>query len=310
MEEISPNSITQATSAEYLRSIVPKDGQLRFWINQQETTGKPAASNAEIYEIRRLMAHLDSITGITLSEAPSHRSAQIIFTKREDLDQGASGRITYHETKPYINILWKNNHATSNIIPFVLRHEIGHLAGLKHPPAQTNSHPSKGIESAMSNDPKEARDWGFTEFDQKALHSLWGEDRIHLTGTKQNLKSTVFADKFVLTKSEAFQKRNADTITGFNGKNGDRLFFTHDAIGWSRSDAAYSFYIVDTKRSKKEILTAAKKQQHRYAFIYDSFSGRLYSDLNGSAYGLGGGEVLAIFRGNTWLREEHIRQLE
>jgi hypothetical protein len=306
MDEIPPSTITLATNAEYLRSIVPNDGRLRFWINQKETTGNPAASNTEINEIRRLMTHLDSITGITLSEASSHGSAQIIFTKREELDQGAAGRITYHKTHPYINILWKDNPGASNITNFVLRHEIGHLAALKHIPA----HASNGIESAMSNDPREARDWGFTEFDQKAMRSLWGEDEIRLTGTKQNLKSTVFADKFILTKSNGFKKKNADTITGFNGKNGDHLFFTHHALEWSESDAEYNFYTINNRRNQKKLLTAAERQLHPYALIYDRFSGKLFSDLNGSAYGLGGGGVVAIFQGNTWLKEEHISQLE
>ena len=305
---ITPESITNSNNADYLRGLVPADGILKFWINQQRSEGNDIqASITEADLIRGLMAHLDSISGMVFSEAHTREEAQIVFTKKKGLDGGASGKTSYQAITPKIEISWKDSPDVNAAKTFVLRHEIGHLAGLDHPWLDENGRPPQGIESAMSTNTMEANAWGFPEFDKQAIRSLWGEHEIKRSQGKQVLKGTAFADRFFLTNQREFRTRNPDHIIDFNGNNGDRVFFTDSAVGWKRH-GEYKFYTIRKKAASKDaVYKAAKRQQHPYAFVYNPHRGELYSDLNGASYGLGkGGGLIAIFPENTVLKSQHL----
>ncbi len=120
------------------------------------------------------------------------------------------------------------------------------------------------------------------------------------------LKGTKGADAFTFNSFEAFTKKSADKIIGFNASQGDTIVVSLDAFPALKGVADISFA---TTNSKKELKQFSKED---YDFVYFEKKGRLYFDGNGAENNWGNsseGGLLAILKGKPELTAEDITLL-
>ena len=178
----------------------------------------------------------------------------------------------------------------------------------------------------------EVMDW-YQDVDQRALKQIWGASTITPEPTpapvptptnkprpepepydgiiesvrgKGKLKGTSVADAFTFESFEAFTKKSADKIIGFNASQGDTIAVSTVAFPRLKDVSDISF--ASTKR-KKELKQLFKDD---YDFVYFEKKGRLFFDGNGSDKKWGNsdeGGLVAILKGNPVLTAEDITLL-
>ncbi|CRY93460.1 conserved hypothetical protein [Synechococcus sp. WH 8103] len=123
---------------------------------------------------------------------------------------------------------------------------------------------------------------------------------------KGKLKGTTGADAFTFDSFEAFTKKSADKIIGFNASQGDTIAVGPNAFP---SLQGVSDISVASTRSKKEFKQMSKED---YDFVYFEKKGRLYFDGNGAEKNWGNsseGGLVAILKGKPELTAEDITLL-
>ena len=120
------------------------------------------------------------------------------------------------------------------------------------------------------------------------------------------LKGTKVADAFTFNSFEAFTKKSADKIIGFNASQGDTIAVSSIAFPGLKGVSDISFA---STRSKKEFKQMSKED---YDFVYFAKKGRLYFDGNGAEKNWGNsdeGGLVAILKGKPELTVEDITLL-
>ncbi len=123
---------------------------------------------------------------------------------------------------------------------------------------------------------------------------------------KGKLKGTKVADAFTFDSFEAFTKKSADKIIGFNASQGDTIAVSPNAFPALEGVSAISFA---STRNKKEFKQLSKED---YDFVYFEKKGRLYFDGNGAEKNWGNsdeGGLVAILKGKPELTAEDITLL-
>lgn len=123
---------------------------------------------------------------------------------------------------------------------------------------------------------------------------------------KGKLKGTSIADAFTFNRFEAFTKKAADKIIGFDASEGDTIAVSAVAFPGLRGVSDISFA---STKSKKELKQLSKDD---YDFVYFEKKGRLYFDGNGSDKKWGNsdeGGLVAILKGQPELTVEDITLL-
>ena len=118
---------------------------------------------------------------------------------------------------------------------------------------------------------------------------------------KGKLKGTSVADAFTFDSFEAFTKKTADRIIGFNPRQGDTIAVSPTAFPSLNGDSRLK--LASTK-SKKELKQLSKQD---YDFVYFEKKGRLYFDGNGSDKNWGDaneGGLFAVLKGKPDLTVE------
>lgn len=206
-------------------------------------------------------------------------------------------------------------------------HELGHLLGLEHPwdmddgDWAVSSSEEKTVDTIMGYEDYDSSgnvmDW-FQDVDQRALRQIWDasiatpeltplpepepEDSIiESVRGKGKLKGTNVADAFIFASFEAFTKKAADKIIGFDASQGDTIAVSPYAFPALQGASAISF--VSTK-NKKDLKLLGMQD---YDFVYFEKKGKLYFDGNGSdkKWGDSGeGGLVAILKGKPELTQE------
>ena len=120
------------------------------------------------------------------------------------------------------------------------------------------------------------------------------------------LKGTKVADAFTFDSFEAFTKKSADKIIGFNASQGDTIAVSPNAFPALTGASAISFA---STRNKKEFKQLSKED---YDFVYFEKKGRLYFDGNGAEKNWGNsseGGLVAILKGKPELTAEDVTLL-
>ena len=123
---------------------------------------------------------------------------------------------------------------------------------------------------------------------------------------KGKLKGTKVADAFTFDSFEAFTKKSADKIIGFNASQGDTIAVSPNAFPALTGASAISFA---STRNKKEFKQLSKED---YDFVYFEKKGRLYFDGNGAEKNWGNsseGGLVAILKGKPELTAEDVTLL-
>lgn len=115
---------------------------------------------------------------------------------------------------------------------------------------------------------------------------------------KGKLKGTKVADAFTFDSFEAFTKKSADKIIGFNSSQGDTIAVSPDAFPGLKGASEIIFA---STKSKKELKQFSKEA---FDFVYFEKKGRLYFDGNGRGKNWGDsdeGGLVAILKGKPAL---------
>ena len=123
---------------------------------------------------------------------------------------------------------------------------------------------------------------------------------------KGKLKGTKVADAFTFDLFEAFTKKSADKIIGFNASQGDTIAVSPDAFPALQGVSHISFA---STRRKKELKQLSKLD---YDFVYFEKKGSLYFNGNMLEKNWGNsseGGLVAILKGNPVLTAEDITLL-
>ena len=203
-------------------------------------------------------------------------------------------------------------------------HELGHLLGLEHPwdkddgdwavdgPNDMTEYTIMGYESRDASG--KVMDW-FQDVDQRALRQIWDASTstpepeggiIESVRGKGKLKGTSVADAFTFDSLEAYTRKTADKIIGFDASEGDTIAVSAVAFPGLENVSDISF--ASTKRKKK----LKQLSKNDYDFVYFEKKGRLYFDGNGSDKNWGNsdeGGLVAILKGKPELTVEDITLL-
>ena len=123
---------------------------------------------------------------------------------------------------------------------------------------------------------------------------------------KGKLTGTKVADVFTFNSFEAFTKKAADMIIGFDASEGDTIGVSADAFPGLEDVSDINFA---STKSKKKLMKLSKDD---YDFVYFVKKGQLYFDGNGSDKKWGNrdeGGLVAILKGKPELTFEHITLL-
>ena len=198
------------------------------------------------------------------------------------------------------------------------------------PLAPVRHHYSEDIEfdSDLMGGDDTPQKWQISDLDLAILHDLghdvikWSSKRetgpgataepepydgiIESVRGKGKLKGTKVADAFTFDSFEAFTKKSADKIIGFNASHGDTIAVSPNAFPSLTGASAISFV---STRSKKEFKQMSKED---YDFVYFEKKGRLYFDGNDAEKNWGNsdeGGLVAILKGKPELTAEDITML-
>ena len=123
---------------------------------------------------------------------------------------------------------------------------------------------------------------------------------------KGKLKGTKVADAFTFDSFEAFTKKAADKIIGFNASQGDTIAVSYIAFPGLTGLSALSLAKTKSKKQLKQL------SMEDYNFVYFEKKGRLYFDGNGAEKNWGNsdeGGLVAILKGKPELTVEDITLL-
>jgi hypothetical protein len=132
------------------------------------------------------------------------------------------------------------------------------------------------------------------------------DDVIQSVRGKGKLKGTKVADAYTFDSFDAFTKKSADKIIGFNASQGDTIAVSPNAFPSLTGVSAISFA---STKSNKELKQLARDD---YDFVYFEKKGHLYFDGNGSDKKWGNideGGLAAILKGKPELTAEDITLL-
>jgi hypothetical protein len=303
-------------TADDIRSIVPADGYLKYYIGTAGTWRGGAMDSQETESIRSNMKYIDGITGLAWKEVYSESEAQIFFYKAgpEYYDESDTIGLTEFGTPDNgITVTWLDEpgNPNNNGEAITIKHEIAHIAALEHPYGDGFNASYTRADTIMSYNRSVTGTAPFTDSDKLALKAIWGEDRKTFVPGRGTHSGTVFADKFYLQTYDGFGEGAADIVNGFSDANGDQFQFTTSAMGWDASKTGYrlletsnSFKRQKIKKSNGKVkwrkvmgndLNTVNKWDDANTAIYNTSTGELFADNNGSAYGLGTGGLLAVF---------------
>ena len=325
---IAIEGIAGYETADAIRTIVPADGYLKYYIGSSGSWRGGAMDSQEVEKIRGSMKYVDGITGLAWKEVTDASQAQIFFYKAgpEYYDEPDTLGLTEFGTPDNgITVSWldKPGNPQNNGEGITIKHEIAHIAALEHPYGDGFNASYNRDDTIMSYNraPDGFANW--TDSDKLAMKAIWGEDRKTFVPGRGTHTGTVFADKFYLKDFDGYGEGSADVVSGFNTANGDLFQFGSSAMGWG--DAAKTGYrlltIQDRVINKKVKLANGKKKRikttrnnlntvNRWddanAAIYNTSTGEFFVDNNGSAYGLGNGGLVAVFVGAPSLSYDNL----
>ena len=291
----------------------------------------------QLHAMRETFQRVNDEFGITLTEVFDKKDSDISIKLTEVHDRYAvNGTWAPDEWDPlWINkvhiIMTKDEWGQEDWVKAewkkVFIHEIGHLLGLEHPWDKPDGDWAvknakvKTIHTIMGYDQEDptgkVMDW-FQDVDQRALRQIWDasiatpkptplpepepEDSIiESVRGKGKLKGTNVADAFIFASFEAFTKKAADKIIGFDASQGDTIAVSPNAFPALQGASAISFVSTNNKKDLKSL----GKQD--YDFVYFEKKGKLYFDGNGSDKKWGDsseGGLVAILKGRPELTQE------
>ena len=134
---------------------------------------------------------------------------------------------------------------------------------------------------------------------------------------------TPYADKFYLRDFDGYGAASADVIYGFNQSQGDKLQISTTGAGWDPAKSQYSLWQAANTKERVRYRNKNGKKKTKWidsgdnvdsivnrddvnALVYNTSTGELYVDRNGSTAGLGDGGLVAILQGAPSLSSDHI----
>ena len=307
-------------TADDIRSIVPADGYLKYYIGTAGTWRGGAMDSQETESIRSNMKYIDGITGLAWKEVYSESEAQIFFYKAgpEYYDESDTIGLTEFGTPDNgITVTWLDEpgNPNNNGEAITIKHEIAHIAALEHPYGDGFNASYTRADTIMSYNRSVTGTASFTDSDKLALKAIWGEDRKTFVPGRGTHVGTVFADEFYLKDFDGYGAGVADVIQGFNASNGDLFQATTSGLGWDPAKDGYRFWTISNrtrkikKRGKKRKITTNKLNNvvttnDSNDLIYNTSTGELFVDGNGRAYGLGNGGLVAVLQGAPAFNKE------
>ena len=310
---IATEGIAGYEAADDIRSIVPADGYLKYYIGTAGTWRGGAMDSQEIEKIRESMKYIDGITGLAWKEVYNASDAQIFFYKAGPEyydDPDTIGLTEFGTPDNGITVTWLDvpGNPTSNGEGTTIKHEIGHVAALEHPygDGYNSSYHQDDTIMSYNSPPDTTINW--TDSDKLAMKAIWGEDRKAFVPGRGTHSGTAFADKFYLKDFDGYGAGVADVIQGFNASNGDLFQATTSGLGWDPAKDGYRFWTISNrsrkikKRGKKRKITTNRLDNvvttnDSNDLIYNISTGELFVDGNGRAYGLGNGGLVAVLQG-------------
>ena len=305
---IAIEGIANYEDAEYVRYLVPADGYLKYYIGTAGSWRGSPMDSTEIDSIRQNMKYIDGITGLAWKEVFDESAAQIKFFKAAPSyydDPDTLGQTEYDDSG--IIVTWLD-HSTEGI---TIKHEIAHVASLDHPYGDGYNASYTRADTIMSYNRSVTGSASYTDSDKLAMKSIWGEDRKEFVLGRGTHNGTVFADQFYLKTFDGYGEGSADIVNGFSVANGDVFQFTTAAMGWDASKGGYRLLTTSDKFKYRKIKKGnGKVKRKKYltngvdtvnkwddanTAIYNTSTGELFVDNNGSGYGLGGGGLVAVF---------------
>jgi hypothetical protein len=252
---IAVEGIAGYETADYIRSIVPADGYLKYYIGTAGTWRGGAMDSKETESIRQNMEYIDDITGLAWKEVYNASEAQIFFYKAGPEyydDPDTIGLTEFGTPDNGITVTWLDEPGdpSSNGEGITIKHEIGHVAALEHPYGDGYNSSYHQDDTIMSYNSPPDRMVNWTDSDKLAMKAIWGEDRKTFVPGRGTHVGTVFADQFYLKDFDGYGEGSADIIQGFNAANGDKLQFTTNGVGWDPAKQYYSFWVASNSQEQ------------------------------------------------------------
>jgi hypothetical protein len=277
----------------------------------QRTTDISQA-DIHLYRVSTVSPYVDE--GILGYAMPSTEGAALPSAANKKLFQTVFWASAENDNSPFLIdepgidygiATWKTAHT--------IIHEIGHALGLSHPQIGTTDDPQGAWhnteDTIMSYNSSVAyNQYGifayapsWSDADIATLLDIWGpEDGDPITsvqGSAGRLTGTASQDNFVFSSTGEFGISLADTITGFNPDEGDRLILNRFAFPGLKSPAIRNV-------SSGKMLNKALKSKSE--LIYYAPLGQLYYNENSSRKGFGSGGLFAVLEGAPLIGAEQI----
>jgi len=329
---IAIEGIADYEYADAVRYFVPGDGRLKYYIDRTGSQQGVRPTAGEVSNIDNTLKLLDLITGVELEEVDNPFDAQVTIFKARPGYYESEDTIGLTELDSSgIKISWVEQDTNDWREYTTIKHEIGHLFALRHPYGDGFNPLYDMGDTVMSYNGDYYSVHNYSDSDKLAMKSIWGEDQQAFVPGRGTHNGTVFADKFYLQTFDGYGEGSADVINGFNAANGDVLELTTNGAGWDPAKSTRTFYTISDrteiyrsgwrsvwKRGKKKLkpvyssstvndLDTVAKTDSSNISIYNTSTGQLYVDRNGSAYGLGDGGLIAVFNGAPSLTTADIR---